>query len=186
MNITRLCLFSALITILGQSFVYAHGGAAPPDLHAYARDREAAGSHDQLWRIRMPRIRTAISIGQSIDRVFEFVTTVSNFPKWHPSSWTGPSEHPLRAGEQVTEELSLGGRHARIQWIVRESSPPRRWVIGGKSEDGGTATITYTLKPESQGTRFKREFVYNMPALFGELETSCHCKVACRPNPPSR
>ncbi|MGH8488364.1 MAG: SRPBCC family protein [Gammaproteobacteria bacterium] len=117
----------------------------------------------------MPSIRTAISIGQSIDRVFEFVTTVSNFPKWHSSSWTGPFEHPLRAGEHVTEELSLGGRHARIQWIVRESSPPRRWVIGGKSEDGGTATITYTLIPESQGTRFKREFVYNMPVLFGEL-----------------
>ena len=116
----------------------------------------------------MPRIRTAISIGQSIDRVFEFVTTVSNFPKWHSSSWTGPSEHPLRAGEQATEELSLGGRRARIQWIVRESSPPRRWVIGGKSEDGGTATITYTLIPESQGTRFKRDFVYNMPVLFGK------------------
>ncbi|CAN5905165.1 hypothetical protein BH20PSE1_BH20PSE1_25130 [soil metagenome] len=117
----------------------------------------------------MPSIRTAISIGQSIDRVFEFVTTVSNFTKWHPSSWTGPSEHPLREGEHVTEELSVGGRHARIKWIVRESSPPRRWVICGKSEDGGTATITYTLKPESQGTRFKREFVYNMPVLFGAL-----------------
>jgi hypothetical protein len=88
---------------------------------------------------------------------------------WHPSSWTGPSEHLLRAGEHVTEELSLGGRHVRIQWIVRESSPPRRWVIGGRSEDGGTATITYTLLPESQGTRFKREFVYNIPVLFGEL-----------------
>lgn len=33
----------------------------------------------------------------------------------------------------------------------------------------GSATITYTLIPESQGTRFKREFVYNLPALFGAL-----------------
>jgi len=112
-------------------------------------------------------IRTAISIGQPIDRVFEFVTTASNCPKWHVSSWTGTIDHPLQPGEHVTEEFSLGGRHGRIHWIVRESRPPRHWVISGKSEDGGTATITYTLTPESQGTRLKREFVHHMPALFG-------------------
>ena len=72
-------------------------------------------------------------------------------------------------GEHATEEFSLGGRHERIRWIVRESSPPRRWVISGKADDGGgTATISYTLTPESQGTRFKRELVYNIPALFVE------------------
>jgi hypothetical protein len=47
--------------------------------------------------------------------------------------------------------------------------PAGRWVISGKAEDGGgTATISYTLTPESQGTRFKREFVYHIPALFVE------------------
>jgi len=115
----------------------------------------------------MPSIRTAISIDQPIDRVFEFVTTASNCPKWHVSSWTGTIDHALQPGEHVTEEFSLGGRHGRIHWIVRESRPPRHWVISGTSEDGGTATITYTLTPESRGTRLKREFVHHIPALFG-------------------
>ena len=116
----------------------------------------------------MPSIRTAISIGLPIDRVFEFVTTVSHCPRWCRSLWRGPSEHLHRVGEHATEEFSLGGRHERIRWIVRESSPPRRSVISGKADDGGTATISYTLTPESQGTRFKRELVYHIPALFVE------------------
>ena len=116
----------------------------------------------------MPSIRTAISIGQPIDRVFEFVTTVSHCPRWCRSLWRGPSEHLHRVGEHATEEFSLGGRHERIRWIVRESSRPRRLVISGKADDGGTATISYTLTPESQGTRFKRELIYHIPALFVE------------------
>jgi uncharacterized protein YndB with AHSA1/START domain len=103
----------------------------------------------------MPSIRTAISIGQPIDRVFEFVTTVSHCPRWCRSLWRGPSEHLHRVGEHATEEFSLGAQHERIRWIVRESSPPRRWVISDKADDGGTATISYTLTSESQDTRFK-------------------------------
>ncbi|MGQ0591691.1 MAG: SRPBCC family protein [Gammaproteobacteria bacterium] len=107
-------------------------------------------------------------MARSIERVFEFVTTVSNCPRWCRSLWRGPSEHLHRVGQHATEEFSLGSRRERNRWIVRESSPPRRWVVSGKADDGGTATISYTLTPESQGTRFKREFIYHIPALFVE------------------
>jgi len=60
----------------------------------------------------MPSIRTAISIGQPIDRVFKFVTTISHCPRWCRSLWRGPSEHLHRVGEHATEEFSLDGRRA--------------------------------------------------------------------------
>jgi uncharacterized protein YndB with AHSA1/START domain len=116
----------------------------------------------------MPRIRTAITIAQSIEEVFDWVTNACKFPRWQTSSWTGPADHPLKTGEHVTEVFSIGGHHGRIEWRVLESNPPRRWVVSGQAEGGGTATITYTLTPETHGTRFRSEFVYNIPALFAE------------------
>ena len=53
----------------------------------------------------MSPMRTTISIDRSIDRVFEFVITPSNCPKWYASSWTGTIDHPLQSGEHVTEEF---------------------------------------------------------------------------------
>ena len=42
------------------------------------------------------------------------------------------------------------------------------WVVAGRSpgwygNDGGRATITYTLSPHPDGTTFDRELVYAMP-----------------------
>jgi hypothetical protein len=116
----------------------------------------------------MPIIKTAVSIDQSMDRVFEFVTTAANCGTWCPSSWTGPIDHSLRLGERVTEELSLAGRRARIEWTVRESRPPERWVIVGKTEDGGKATLSYVLTRGPNGTHLRREFVYDIPILFDQ------------------
>ena len=39
---------------------------------------------------------------------------------------------------------------------------PRRWAIGGRIEGGGGGRITYTLTPQTEGTRFEREFIYSM------------------------
>ncbi len=116
----------------------------------------------------MPRIRTAITITQPIQRVFDFVTNIHNYTNWHSSSWIGLSDHPMQVGETVTEEFSVGGHHGRIEWQVQESNPPRRWVMSGHAEGGGTATITYTFTPETHGTRFRSEFVHNIPALFAQ------------------
>lgn len=116
----------------------------------------------------MPNIRTCISIRQPIEQVFNFVTTVENCSKWYPSNLTGPVDHPLGLGESVTEEFVLAGRRGRITWTVRECKPPRRWVVFGQSEDGGTATLTYTLRAGSDGTRFVRELRFNIPVLLDQ------------------
>ena len=113
----------------------------------------------------MTRIHKAIRIHTPTERVFEYATTPGNWPEWHPSSLgvSGATDHSLEPGEQVTEEFRVAGRRGRVIWTVREREAPRRWVIDGKVEDGGSGTITYTLTPDTGGTIFERELVYAMP-----------------------
>ncbi len=113
----------------------------------------------------MTRIHTTIRIQAPAERVFEYATTPGNWPDWHPSSLgvSGATDHSLEPGEQVTEEFRVAGRRGRVRWTVREREAPGRWVIDGESEDGGSGTITYTLRPDAGGTNFEREFVYAMP-----------------------
>ncbi len=113
----------------------------------------------------MTYIYTTIQIQTPIERVFDYVTTPGNWPRWHPSSLgvSGATDHSLEPGEQVTEEFRVAGRRGRVVWTVLEREAPRRWVIEGQVEGGGGGTITYTLAPHNSGTTFEREFVYDMP-----------------------
>ena len=112
----------------------------------------------------MTYIYTTIRIQTPIERVFDYVTTPGNWPRWHPSSLgvSGATDRSLEPGEQVTEEFRVAGRRGRVVWTVREREAPRRWVIEGQVEGGGDGTITYTLAPHNGGTTFEREFVYDM------------------------
>ena len=113
----------------------------------------------------MTRICSSIQIRQPIERVFDFITTPTNWPQWHPASVSvgGDADHSLLPGEAVTENISVVGRRGQVTWLVRERSAPHRWVIDGTGKDGGRATITYTLSPHPDGTTFDRELVYAMP-----------------------
>jgi uncharacterized protein YndB with AHSA1/START domain len=121
----------------------------------------------------MTRIRSETRINAPVEDVFGYVTTPGNWPEWHPSSLgvSGATDHSLEPGEQVTEEYRVAGRRGRVTWSVREREAPRRWVIEGRTADGGGGTITYTLAPRDGGTAFERDFVYAMPnALLALLD----------------
>ena len=113
----------------------------------------------------MTRIRKSIRIRTPVEEVFEYVTTPGNWPEWHPSSLgvEGATDHSLELGEQVTEDYRVAGRRGRVVWTVREREAPRRWVIDGWVEGGGSGTITYDLTPHLGGTTFERDFDYAMP-----------------------
>ena len=95
----------------------------------------------------MARVVTTIEIRAPIERVFDYTTTAGNWPSWHPASRgvSGATDHSAAQGERITEEIQTGGRSWRATWTVRERAPPRRWVIEGEAEGGGSATITYRL-----------------------------------------
>lgn len=121
----------------------------------------------------MTRILTTTRIQAPAEEVFDYVTTPENWPEWHPSSLgvSGATDHSLEPGEVVTEDYRVAGRRGRVVWTVRERVAPRRWVIEGKTGEGGGGTITYTLAPEADGSNFEREFVYAMPnALMALLD----------------
>lgn len=120
----------------------------------------------------MTRIFNSVVIDRPVATVFEFVTTPGNWPQWHPSSLgvTGAVDHSLAVGEQCVETFFVAGRHGRARWTVIERETPCRWAIEGRIEGRHTGgAITYTLKPENNGTRFEREFVYPTPNWFFRL-----------------
>ena len=82
-------------------------------------------------------------------------------------------------GEEVTESFLAPGRKGSAHWTLRERVEPRRWVIFGQVEGGGTGTITYTLTPLDGGTAFEREFT-ETGAGSPRLEAGEDCAAAQR------
>jgi uncharacterized protein YndB with AHSA1/START domain len=117
------------------------------------------------------RIVSCIHISRPIEHVFTYLTTPGNWPHWHPASRrvSGRTDHSLECGEQVTEDYEVAGRAGRVVWTVCERQAPTRWVIEGHSDAGGTATITYTLTPQPDGTSFERELIYRLPRPLAAL-----------------
>jgi uncharacterized protein YndB with AHSA1/START domain len=118
----------------------------------------------------MTRIVNTATIRRPPADVFDYVTTPGHWPEWHPSSVqvTGAADHPLDVGEQCAEEYVVAGRRGHVLWTVRERIPERRWVIEGRSREGGHATITYVLAPagDAATTRYERTLEYAMPSAF--------------------
>jgi len=114
----------------------------------------------------MTRIATTTEISRPAAEIFDYVTTPSSWPRWHPSSLavSGATDHSLRLGEQVAEEFRVAGRRGSVVWTVREALPPVRWTIEGEvAGHSGGGTVTYALAPIPGGTRFWRELAYELP-----------------------
>ena len=127
----------------------------------------------------MIRIRSEARVNDPVEESFEYMTTPGNWPEWHPSSSgvSGATDHSLEPGGQVTEEYRVAGRRVRITWTVRERVAPSRWVIEGRTAEGGGGKITHTLAPREGGTAFERELVYTMPsALLAQLDGQVSCR----------
>ena len=116
-------------------------------------------------------LHNEIQIARAAPEVFAFVTTPGNWPKWHPSSLavSGATDHPLQAGEQVTEDFRVAARRGRAVWTVTERKAPWRWKIEGGGQEGGRAWIAYTLTEQAGVTRFEREMRYRMPNLLAAM-----------------
>jgi hypothetical protein len=113
-------------------------------------------------------VRNAVVIFRTSDRVFEYVTTPGNWPKWHPASKgvSGATDHSLAPGEKVTEDFVVAGRAGRVVWTVVKRDPLREWIIEGDIDGRNAGRITYALTPVAEGTRFERELIYQSPNLL--------------------
>lgn len=117
----------------------------------------------------MTRIFSSTYIACPVEEVYNFVTTPGNWPSWHPSSIavTGDADHPQGVGEQCTEEFMVAGRQGKAVWTVTEREYPSRWVIRGIIEGRNSGgVVSYTVRPEGNGTHFERTFIYPRPSLL--------------------
>ncbi|MCP5420097.1 MAG: SRPBCC family protein [Gammaproteobacteria bacterium] len=117
----------------------------------------------------MTHIVSSIVLPQSPEQVFDFVTAPAHWPRWHPASLTvdASDTRSFGIGEQVCENVAVGGYRGRVLWTVRECQRPSRWLITGQAErGGGRATLRYDLVAEGSGARFTRTLDYRMPNLF--------------------
>ena len=118
------------------------------------------------------RIANEVVIEQPPQRVYDYVTTPANWPRWHPSSLAvrGATDHSLALGESVVEDFVVAGRRGSVTWTVVAREAPVRWSIDGKNIGSrGGGTVTYTLRPEGAGTRFERVLTYRMPNLLAGI-----------------
>ncbi|HEX9278473.1 MAG TPA: SRPBCC family protein, partial [Casimicrobiaceae bacterium] len=86
-------------------------------------------------------IVNAVDIAAPPDRVFAYVATPANWPRWHPASRAvrGVVDRTPAVGETVIETYEIAGRGGDATWTTRELDPPRRWAFEATSEGGGGA-----------------------------------------------
>lgn len=96
--------------------------------------------------------------------MFDYVTTVADWPRWHPSSLgvNGAIDHPAQLGEQIIEHFRVAGREGRATWTVHEREVPRSFVLTGTVGASGGGTVTYVLSAEGAGRHFERTFAYSV------------------------
>ncbi|MDQ2963014.1 MAG: SRPBCC family protein [Pseudomonadota bacterium] len=113
-----------------------------------------------------------IEIAAPPERVFAYVTTPANWPRWHPASRAvrGVVDRAPAVGESVVETFEIAGRRDDATWTTAELDPPRRWVIVSGAPGGGYAHIVYTLSTKGGGALWERDLTYRGPnLLFGIL-----------------
>jgi uncharacterized protein YndB with AHSA1/START domain len=102
------------------------------------------------------------------ERVFAYVATPANWPRWHPASRAvrGVVDRTPAVGQSVVETFEVAGRRDDATWTTIELNPPRRWAFSAASKGGGSARIVYTLTPNDRGTLFERDVTYRGPNLL--------------------
>lgn len=113
-----------------------------------------------------------IEIAAPPERVFSYVTTPANWPRWHPASQAvrGVTDRTPKVGESVVETFEVAGRRGDATWTTLELDPPRRWVISSGAPGGSYAHIVYTLTAKDGGTVWERDLIYRgSNLLFGLL-----------------
>jgi len=116
-------------------------------------------------------VHSEIDIARSPHDVFEYVSTPSTWPRWHPSSIavSGDASHSLAMGESVVEEFTVAGQHGFATWRVVRREPDHLWQIEGRIDGRVAGFVTYTLSGQQGGTHFIRDFDYPSRSLLFAL-----------------
>jgi hypothetical protein len=136
---------------------------------------------DRTWQIQHE-----VVIAKPIARVYDYVTTAANWPKWHPSSLKVTAVNSdistsANVGDQIREAVRVAGRRSEMVWTVTRKEAPRLWRIGTTLENGRIqSAITYELLPVSaEQTRYRRTVAYTIHSRWLNLlhAVSLHARI---------
>jgi len=120
----------------------------------------------------MPVVEQDVFISRRPEDVFEYLDKAENLPVWDSSIMEAEqiSDGPNDVGSRWRGVSKILGR--RFEWVVEisEREPPRRAVsraVEGKMQ----FTVSNTLEPEGDGTRFtyRVEAESGLGGVFGRL-----------------
>ncbi|MFC1852970.1 SRPBCC family protein [candidate division CSSED10-310 bacterium] len=119
------------------------------------------------------QIQHIIYFNKPIDHVFDYLTTLSHWAKWHPATIcvSGQTEQPAQKGDKVSETVKTAGIKGNVSWIVTACQRPRFWAMEIMSLSMPffkkvKITISYALTPKNGGTELTRCFSYRLPSMF--------------------
>ncbi len=103
------------------------------------------------------RIQHTVALAAPPERVFDFVTNASQWPRWHPATRAvrAVPERPLGLGETMVEHIQAAHRSFEATWTVTRCERPSLWQIETRTPLGASV-ITYRIAPEGGGSRFER------------------------------
>jgi uncharacterized membrane protein len=111
----------------------------------------------------------SVEIRQPSDRVFAFVSTVENAPKWQSELTESRllTEGPLRVGSKFKEVVKLLGRPIELICETTELEPGRKLAF--KSDNDRTMQFDVTFLVEPQGGSASRVTITSNTRVGGLL-----------------
>ena len=100
-------------------------------------------------------VQRSTTIDQPVDRVFEYVSTPENDPRWVPASLRHEmlSPAPKRVGSITEEDVWFLGRRMRYAWEITHYEPPSTYAL--RSISGPIPATIRILLESLDGTRTK-------------------------------
>jgi uncharacterized protein YndB with AHSA1/START domain len=105
------------------------------------------------------RVERSATIDQQVDRVFDYVSTPENDPRWVPASLRHEmlSPAPMRVGSITEEDVWFLGRRMRYAWEVTQYEPPTAFAL--RSISGPIPATIRVLLESLDGARTKATLV---------------------------
>jgi uncharacterized protein YndB with AHSA1/START domain len=119
-------------------------------------------------------VEHTVIFNRPIEQVFAYATTMGHWPKWQPATERltgGQIEEPAQKGDTATEQVRSAGLTGEVRWLVTECNPPHHFAMrtthmGLPLMSKVCITLTYSLEPDNDATRFRRRFSFTTGTLL--------------------
>jgi len=145
---------STLVQVAGSGY---HAAATQADDCAAATAKFIASHARKTYAFRRSH---DIRIDAPAGAVFDYVCNPNSWPEWITASHEMHSANrPLGTGETFREEWHTRTGPVELNWVVRESDRPRRWIAETYAQFIGRIIVRYDFEERDGGCRYTRTLV---------------------------